>query len=297
MLISVIAVALAAWYGGLGPGIVATLIGLVGGFALFVAPFGDNRLSPVEGLRLLLFLATGLIVSSLIEALYRTIGRWRLAEQEKEFRVLQERTRMAREIHDTLAQGLTGIILQLEVAEHHVGQDVAETRTHLVRARELARESLAEARRSVQALRPELLEERDLAFALAEYIERLTVGSPVRVDFMTEGDAPPWLRRSHEVESNLLRIGLEAVTNVLKHSRASSAQVRLLFQPHSVALEVRDDGIGFAPGALPASGFGLTAMRERAERIGGKFSVVSAAGEGTTIRVTAPLSSEKEPYS
>ncbi len=290
LMISVIAVVLAAGYGGLGPGLLATLLGLVGGFALFVAPWGDNSLSLVETLRLALFLLAGIAISGITEALYRTTGRWRLAEKEKEHRVLQERNRMAREIHDTLAQGLTGIIIQLEVAQDNLLDDIEEAQRHIVRAHSLARESLAEARRSVQALRPQILEERDLPFALREYVGKMTEGSSVHVTFTVQGNPPPILRHLQDMESNLLRIGLEAVTNTLKHARAKEMQVTLTFEPEFVRLTVEDDGIGFSPDAtVGKSGFGLIAMRERTERIGGRFFVKSQPNLGTSITVTVPL--------
>jgi signal transduction histidine kinase len=267
----------------------ATGISLAGGFALFVAPWGDQLLSGIEALRLALFLVTGMVISGLAEALYRTTKRWRHAENEKEHRVLQERNRMAREIHDTLAQGLTGIIIQLEAAQDNILDDIEEAERHVVRAHSLARESLSEARRSVRALRPQILEDRDIAFALREYVEKMAEGTSVNVRFTIQGTPPPELRRLHEVESNLLRIGLEAFTNTLKHSRAENVEVMLDFERERVRLTVSDDGIGFSPSLSAGTGFGLITMQERAARIGGEITISSHIRVGTSITVSVPL--------
>lgn len=211
----------------------------------------------------------------------------RLAEQRQDTAVLQERNRMAREIHDTLAQGLTGIVIQLEAAEDTLAEEPDSARSHIVRARDLARQSLAEARRSVMALRPRALEHSELPAAFTRHIEQMTSGTPLRPEFVVHGtphSLPP------EVESNLLRIGLEALTNALKHARAREIRIELLFEPGLVRLSVQDDGQGFNPGMGESrNGFGLTGMQERAERIGGQLAVTSRRGRGTEVAIVVPL--------
>lgn len=287
-LLSVIAVALAAWFGGFGPGMLATVIGLAGTFATRtgnVREFFDLT----HGIRLVLALLTGLIVSGLIEALSRTATAWRLAEEAREKEVLQERNRLAREIHDTLAQGLTGIIIQLEAAEDILGETPGRdaVRAHLARAQDLARVSLTEARRSVSALRPLCLEGQGLAAALEERLIQMTAGTGIEAALTLSGTSRPL---PADCEDNLLRIGLEAVTNALKHARALSIRVQLAFTTDQVTLSVHDDGQGFPSGAtLPDKGFGIVGMQERAERIGGQFSLFTCPGQGARVTVTVPL--------
>jgi signal transduction histidine kinase len=200
--------------------------------------------------------------------------------------VIAERNRIARDIHDTLAQGFTGVILQLEAVEEATSQRlVAKAGEHLTRASELAREGLREARRSVWALRPQTLEEKDLCEALRDLIQKLTAGTPVRMEFIVQGkprDLPmKW-------EENLLRIGQEVLTNVLRHARASKFETELAFNDEEVRLNLRDNGSGFDP-AGTYDGFGLQGMRERVEGMGGQLAIQSAKGEGTTISIVLPL--------
>jgi PAS domain S-box-containing protein len=224
----------------------------------------------------------------------------RLAEQEQQNAVLHERNRMAREIHDTLAQGFTGIGLQLEAAEWEVSRAPDKALARLARARDLARQSLQEARRSVWALQPEALLHGDLPSVLRGHAEQMTHGTAVKAEVRTSGSVcllPP------EVETHLLRIGLEALTNALKHARASRVVIDLTYEPERVRLSVRDDGQGFDPEALVPSngtnsgggGFGLRAMRERAARIGAEWTISSQPGVGTEVAVIVPLPSPVSP--
>jgi signal transduction histidine kinase len=171
-----------------------------------------------------------------------------LLTQAREAGVLDERQRMAREIHDTLAQGLTGIITQLQAAEQ-AAEDLAGWRRHFEAATGLARESLSEARRSVEALRPESLESGRLSEALAEAAGRWSAlhGVPVQVTTTGTARAMP-----SEAEFALLRTAQEALANVAKHARASRVGVTLSYMEHEVALDVRDDGRGFDPAKLCA---------------------------------------------
>jgi signal transduction histidine kinase len=213
----------------------------------------------------------------------------RLLTQARETGVLDERARMAREIHDTLAQGLTGIITQLQAVEQ-AGEDPAEWRRHVTAATRLARESLSEARRSVHALRPEPLETARLSEALADVAERWSTLHEIAVQVTTTGTARPM---RPEAEAALLRTAQEALANVAKHARASRVGVTLSYMEHEIALDVRDDGRGFDPDGVvevPAQdgGFGLVAMRQRIEGLSGTLQVESEPDVGTAISARIP---------
>src|SRR2546422_542404 len=210
----------------------------------------------------------------------------RLSAQSRQSAVMAERNRMARDIHDTLAQGFTGVIVQLEAAGEAMSQSrTARVSDHLNQAGELARESLREARRSVQALRPQALEGKQLSEALKDLIEKMTRGTTVHSKFALQGKRrklPP------EWETNLLRIGQEVLTNVIRHAQASEFKVLLVFDSGEIRLELRDNGCGFNP-QRKHEGFGLQGMRERAEGMGGRLTIQSAAGKGTGISIVLPL--------
>ncbi len=216
----------------------------------------------------------------------------RLSAQSRQSAVMAERNRMARDIHDTLAQGFTGVIVQLEAAGEAMSQSrTARVSDHLSQAGELARESLREARRSVQALRPQALEGKQLSEALKDLIEKMTSGTTVKAEFTLQGNQqklPP------EWEINLLRIGQEVLTNVLRHARASAFNVLLVFDGREIRLNLRDDGCGFDP-QRRHDGFGLQGIRERAEGMGGQLSIQSANGKGTVISIVIPLANASEP--
>ncbi len=206
-----------------------------------------------------------------------------LLVQAREAGVGDERQRLAREIHDTLAQGLTGIITQLEAAQQTGSGTERERRSGS--AKRLARDSLAEARRSVQALRPQALENSKLPEALADEVARWSVTTGVAVEVETTGDA----RALHpEVEVTLLRVAQEALTNVAKHAGASRAGVTLSYMEDVVTLDVRDDGVGFAQDPGDDGGFGLIAMRQRVSRLAGQFEVESEPGAGTAVSASVP---------
>lgn len=209
-----------------------------------------------------------------------------LLVQAREAGVLDERQRMAREIHDTLAQGFTGIIAQLEAAKASHNQ-LAQWQAHVDQAERLARESLAEARRSVQALRPEALERSQLPDAIAEMASRWSETSNVALQVETTGEPRPL---ATEVEVTLFRVAQEALTNVAKHASASRVGLTLSYLDDVVLLDVRDDGVGFDASALGANGraneeggVGLSAMRQRLRQVGGSLAIEAAPGEGTTI--------------
>jgi signal transduction histidine kinase len=210
----------------------------------------------------------------------------RLARQSRQAAVAAERNRMARDIHDTLAQGLTGIILQLEAAEEAMSQRLPEKLAeHLTRAGALARESLREARRSVRALRLQTLEGKHLREALDELIHKMTAGTSLQAEFSVAGE-PRELPL--EWEENLLRVGQEVLTNTLRHAQASRFSGELAFEEREVRLGLRDNGRGFDPEDRH-DGFGLQGIRERVEALGGRISIRSAEGEGTAVAVVVPL--------
>jgi len=254
-----------------------------------------------------------------------------LLTQAREAGVLDERQRIAREIHDTLAQGLTGIITQLQAAEQ-AADDPAGWRRHFDAATGLARESLSEARRSVEALRPESLETGRLSEALAEVAGRWSTLHGIPAQVTTTGTARPM---SPEAEFALLRTAQEALANVAKHAHATRVGVTLSYMEHEVALDVRDDGRGFDPAQLCTEaakaakaaatnghaavahvngvtglvglsvadslrhpdaeksdgGFGLVSMRQRIENLAGTLQVESEPGFGTGISACIPVAS------
>jgi PAS domain S-box-containing protein len=199
--------------------------------------------------------------------------------------ILEERNRMAREIHDTLAQAFTGILAQVGAAKQVLTDDVEATQAHLDLIEELARTGLVEARRSVVALRPQLLEEGSLQNALHRLIAQIrTAAMDTILYYGIEGAVyalPP------EVESNLLRMGQEALTNAMRHANADEIRVELKYDRDRFCLRVKDNGRGFGVGSIPCSeGFGLLGMSERAERIGAQLAIRSQPGQGTEIIVT-----------
>lgn len=209
-----------------------------------------------------------------------------LVQQTKQTALLEERNRMAREIHDTIAQVLTGIIIQLEATKGIVSTQPEAAHDHLTRASTLAREGLAEARRSVRALRAEALESRDLPTALNHLVQQMTTDTSVQANVCVTGDPYPL---PSDVEVNLLRIGQEALTNALKHAQAQTVCLNLYFNIQTVQLQILDDGQGFDPQQLASNcGFGLIGMQERSQRLGGTFALVTNLGAGTKITVTAP---------
>lgn len=195
-----------------------------------------------------------------------------------------ERRRLAAEIHDTLAQGLTGIVTQLQAAQDTV--DRVESARHVERAATLARRSLGEARRSVQNLAPQDLEHDTLDDALARTVAAWGVESGIRADFTVTGTVEPL---HDDIATTLLRITQEALANVGKHAAAERAGVTVSYMDDEVSVDVRDDGCGFDPAADSVHGFGLRGMRSRAARIAGEVSIESEPGVGTAVSVRVPL--------
>ncbi|HET9221743.1 MAG TPA: sensor histidine kinase [Roseiflexaceae bacterium] len=212
-----------------------------------------------------------------------------ILEQERQAATLAERARLAREIHDTLAQGLTSIVVQLGAAQRAQAADSDATAQHIELAQRMAREALAEARRSVWNLRAPALERGSLADALRSIVAR-----PIRPDqsatFEQRGE--PW-PLPQEAEAALLRMAQEALANVAKHAEATRVEVLLEYTPDSVRLSIADNGVGFEQSALsdgmmpsPAGGFGLLGIRERIGALGGTLELRN--GDGAQVAVTIP---------
>jgi PAS domain S-box-containing protein len=211
------------------------------------------------------------------------------AEQSQRAAVFEERNRMARDIHDTLAQGFTGVIVQLEAAEDAISCGYRkEADNHLHRAGELARQSLSEARRSVHALRPQALQEHNFWDALKGTIKNTTVGTALHTKFAAQGKLPKLPQLWQE---NLLHIGQEALTNTLKYAHARNFETRLTYKAKELRLELRDDGDGFKVKDRH-DGVGLTGIRERVEQMGGKLKIASSRRKGTKVIVVLPCNGE-----
>ena len=216
-------------------------------------------------------------------------------EAELQFKaVLGERTRLAQELHDTVEQTLTGIALQLDIAAKLHAQNPTDALNHLELARKLMFRSQMEVRQSVWDLRCLVQEQFDLSSALLERARQVTSGIGIHVDLKIKGQ----VRALPEVvEENILRIGHEALTNVVKHARATSVNIHLEFEPQQVVLRIQDNGHGFVPqnAAGPREGhFGLLGMSERIKRLGGQFNLVSVPDKGTTVQVVIQLDQPQE---
>lgn len=232
------------------------------------------------------YLSCALVAAGMMWVVHRV----RVRQLRREFvAVLNERNRIARELHDTLAQGFTSVSMQLEAVSAKMGGGGEAAREHLNQARLLVRSSLAEARRSVRDLRSEWLDGGDLADALSGMARQLTAGADVRVEVSVTGTSR---HLPEPVEKTLLRVGQEALTNAVRHASPASVRVRLDYEEARVRLEVCDDGRGFpseASGRERGGGFGLRGMRERVEQAGGTLDVRSREGAGTEVSATLPL--------
>ena len=198
----------------------------------------------------------------------------------------EERNRLAREIHDTLAQGLTAITLQLETADALLESNPANARTAVQKALNLTRANLEEARRSVLDLRAAPLERRTFCDALKALVEQYGAEWKLEAEFeLIGGDRPLPVR----IEAGLYRMAQEALTNVVRHANAQHVCVHFTTMPDQVELVVEDDGRGFDTEALAKGRFGLVGLNERARLIGGTLEVCSVPGEGTELKITVPL--------
>ncbi|MGW8989831.1 sensor histidine kinase [Streptomyces zhihengii] len=223
------------------------------------------------------------LVERLEAALHENAGlHAQLVAQARESGVQDERQRLAGEIHDTLAQGLAGIITQLQAAER-TARMRGETEEHVTRALRLARSSLTEARRSVRALAPRELGRAHLPDALRTLAERWSEEQGITAQVEVTGTREPL---SPAIEVSLFRVAQESLTNVAKHAEATRAGVTLSYTGTEVLLDVRDDGRGFAK--EDGAGFGLTSIRQRIRGVGGHVEVQSAPGEGTSVSARVP---------
>jgi signal transduction histidine kinase len=213
--------------------------------------------------------------------------RAELAATARHAGMLEERQRLARELHDTLAQGLTSVVTQLEAAERLLDSEPDQVRHHLDRARESARSGLSEVRRSVRALRPDLLDGASLVDALDHTCRSWSAETGILAQLRTAGQPAPL---HPETETTLLRTTQEALANAAKHARATRVTVTLSYLGDTVTLDIDDDGVGFADPPRPPrdGGFGLTGMRERVAAVGGELHVESTPGAGTTIAASVP---------
>jgi signal transduction histidine kinase len=246
-------------------------------------------------------LVLGIVIGGLllVTSVLALLARRRLNEQgrqramaEAEFAaILSERNRMAREIHDTLAQGLVATSVQLRLAKKQAGSASEPLHHHLDSAQQLVRGSLEEARNSIWNMRSQVLETGDLVGALKNILTQMADGMEIETSFEITGRPR---RLAPVIESNLLRVGQEAITNATKHAQARHIHVKLDFGEKQFRLVVTDDGRGFAPASPSPSddGFGLMGMRERGAELKGALSIRSAPGQGTEISLSLPLSGE-----
>jgi signal transduction histidine kinase len=207
-----------------------------------------------------------------------------LAEVSRQAGTLSERQRLAGEIHDTLAQGLTSIVMLLQAADTEIGSDPPEARRHVGLATQTAREGLAEARAMVAALTPTHLDSGPLHEALARLTDRIGAELGIKARFEVCGQARPL---SATAEVVLLRAGQEALANVRKHARAGDVCVVLSYAEGGVRLDVTDDGAGFDSDRVNG-GYGLRGMRSRIVQVGGSLLVRSRPGDGTSLSVEVP---------
>ena len=231
--------------------------------------------------------------ASVLGGLLVLFGTWQLRQRQvrRQFAlVMEERARMAREIHDTLLQSLVGLTLQLDAVSSQWDSAPDTVTQQLTRMRRQVSRYIRETRQSIWHLRSPMLETRDLATALREVGENLTAGSDVRFEHSVKGDPA---RLVPKVDEQLLRIGQEAISNAVRHAQATVVRLELEFDRAAVHLRVTDDGRGFDRTSAerePELHLGLKSMEERAFRIGARFRIASRLGVGTTVEATVPLS-------
>ncbi len=222
------------------------------------------------------------------DLLSMAIERARLFARSTEIGALEERNRLARELHDTLAQGLAGITMQLETADAmlEAGNDPTQVRATLAQALASTRHNLEEARRSFLDLRAAPLEGRSLPEALANLTRNMNEHGIIHIDCQIEGANYPLPTR---VEAGLYRIAQETLDNVVQHSGAQQANLHLSITPDRAVLEIVDEGRGFEPGLNTGGHFGLIGVNERVHLLGGTLQIESSPGVGTQIRVVVPI--------
>jgi NarL family two-component system sensor histidine kinase YdfH len=221
-----------------------------------------------------------------LDAAHRQLAEY--AAQVEDLTLANERQRMARELHDTLAQGLAGLVLQLEAIDSHLSHgNPAKAQAITQQAMDRARSTLADVRRAIDDLRSDEMPEIDLETAVREEAGRFTAATGIPCELTIA--LPPSLPDG--VRDNALRVVSEALTNIARHAQArhTAVSLRSIDHAHALDVEVRDDGAGFDPAQISAGHYGLIGLRERARLIGGALSIESAPGQGTTLRVCLPL--------
>ena len=250
---------------------------------MIVIRFAEHRPLPSEDIDLVEALANQATVAVQLTQLSTVV---------RAAAVVEERNRLAREIHDTLAQALAAIIRQLEAHTKSFAERIRPIDDHVSLAITIARESLVEARRSIRALRPLALDRGTLADALRAAVSRATSMTPAEVTFALVGT--PW-NVPTDVEDELLRVANEALINAVKHSGAETIALELHYEPASVKVSVSDGGAGFDPANSARGGVGLSSIRERAARIGASVTLATELGGGTELIAywEAPASGER----
>ena len=236
----------------------------------------EISLSPIETV-------DGTLVSSTIRDITE---RKELEKRARRSTILEERSRMARDVHDTIAQGFTGIVLNLEAAEQASADLPKEVRHRITRARDVARQNLEEVRRSVMMLSASPSARGDLAGAIRNSLDSVRSNTGVRVGFSVRG-TPQHL--DTRCEENLLRIAQQSLDNALQHAQATRIRIELVFGKKQVRLHIEDNGQGFVISKGSGRGMGINGMCDRAEEIGGKCEIKSQPGRGTRVTVKVPL--------
>jgi PAS domain S-box-containing protein len=213
----------------------------------------------------------------------------RLANTSRQSAVLEERNRLAGEIHDSLAQNFAGISMQLRIAAEQMQMKSEDALSHVERAIDLARFGLSEARRSALSLRSDIIEESGLIEALKRLVERADIPGLLRCSFrsskVSEESLAPWLQQ------DLLRIAQEAISNAIRHARPTVISVSLRRNPPNLVLKIKDNGSGIAKGRSSEEGLGFANMRARAKNIGAELDIRSSARSGTSVIVRLPSTS------
>jgi signal transduction histidine kinase len=208
----------------------------------------------------------------------------RLHERSRELSIVEERNRLARELHDAVTQKLFGVVLAAESGTALLDRDVNQAAAQLALVRDLAREAMEELRSVIVHLRPAALESQGLAVALGKHVDVLRRTHGREIGLEIEGDAPV----PAAVEADIFRIAQEALHNALRHAQATHIEVRLCCEPGRVVLSVSDDGAGFERDAVRSRNLGLTTMAERARAAGATLDIETAPGAGTTVRLEVP---------
>ena len=220
-----------------------------------------------------------------------------LAKTARESAVLEERNRLAGEIHDSLAQSFAGISMQLSAASRAVKRKSEDASSYVERANELARFGLSEARRSALSLRSNIIEEAGLIEALRKLTERSNIPDLIRCSFQASRVDEEAL--SQQVQQDLLRIAQEAISNALRHAQPTEIRVSLRVNPRNLVLKVTDNGSGLTKARVMSGGqgFGFANMRARAKNLGATLEIRSKPGQGTSVIVRLANSPEARPHS